>query len=63
LIITGFGYCSPQTDHVATGTARTTLKSEEPDYRKLVNTPDLAAIVTVDKDAGRILGVRFRNRS
>jgi hypothetical protein len=25
------------------------------DYRKLVNTPDLAAIVTVDREAGRIL--------
>jgi hypothetical protein len=32
------------------------------DYRKLVNTPDLSAIVTVDKEASRILGVRFRGR-
>jgi hypothetical protein len=29
------------------------------DYRKLVNTPDLSAIVTVDREAGRILGVKF----
>jgi hypothetical protein len=32
------------------------------DYRKLVNTPDLSAIVTVDREAGRILGVKFRGR-
>jgi len=29
------------------------------DYRKLVWTPDLAAIATVDRNAGLILGVRF----
>ena len=32
------------------------------DYRKLAATPDLGAIVTVDRQAGRILGVRFRGR-
>jgi hypothetical protein len=32
------------------------------DYRKLVNTPDLSAIVTVDREAGRILGVKFLGR-
>jgi DNA-binding transcriptional ArsR family regulator len=30
LIITGFGSCSLHSDHTATGTARTTQKSEEP---------------------------------
>ena len=32
------------------------------DYRKLAATPDLGAIVAVDRQAGRILGVRFRGR-
>ena len=32
------------------------------DYRKLVNTPDLSVIVTVDREAGRILGVKFLGR-
>lgn len=31
-------------------------------YRRLTSTPDLSAIVTVDREAGRILGVRFRTR-
>jgi hypothetical protein len=29
------------------------------DYRRLVNTPDLSAIVTVDRGTGRIMGVKF----
>jgi hypothetical protein len=38
------------------------FKLSDSDYRELAG-EGLSAIVTVDKDAGRILGVRFRNRS
>jgi hypothetical protein len=38
------------------------FQSSDADYRKLVNTPDLWAIVTVDREAGRILGVKFLGR-
>ena len=32
-------------------------------YKDLASAPELAAIVTVDREAGRILGVRFLGRS
>jgi hypothetical protein len=32
------------------------------DYRKLVNSPALSAIVTVDRQDGHIMGVRFLGR-
>ena len=38
------------------------FKLDDSTYRDLAG-DGLSAIVTVDKDAGRILGVRFRNRS
>jgi hypothetical protein len=31
-------------------------------YRELTSTPDLSAIVTVDRATHTIMGVRFRNR-
>jgi hypothetical protein len=37
------------------------FKVDDATYRQLAG-PDRAAIVTVDQAAGRILGVRFRNR-
>jgi hypothetical protein len=38
------------------------FKLSDADYRRLSSTPDLSAIVTVDREAGRILGVKFRGR-
>jgi hypothetical protein len=38
------------------------FKLSDADYRRLVGTPDLAAIVTVDLQAGQILGVKFLGR-
>jgi hypothetical protein len=38
------------------------FKLDDSTYRDLAG-DGMSAIVTVDKDAGRILGVRFRNRS
>jgi hypothetical protein len=38
------------------------FKLSDADYRRLSSTPELAAIVTVDRQAGRILGVRFLGR-
>jgi hypothetical protein len=35
------------------------FKLSDADYRRLSSTPDLAAIVTVDRAAAQILGVRF----
>jgi hypothetical protein len=35
------------------------FKLSDDDYRRLAGTPDLSAIVTVDRKAGQILGVRF----
>ena len=35
------------------------FKVSDADYRRLSSTPDLAAIVMVDRAAARILGVRF----
>jgi hypothetical protein len=37
------------------------FKLSDADYRQLSGTPDLAAIVTVDRQAGQILGVKFLN--
>ena len=38
------------------------FKLSDADYRQLSSTPDLAAIVTVDRQAGQILGVKFLGR-
>jgi hypothetical protein len=38
------------------------FKLSDADYRRLASTPDLAAIVTVDRRAGQILGVKFLGR-
>jgi hypothetical protein len=38
------------------------FKLSDADYRQLSRTPDLAAIVTVDRQAGQILGVKFLGR-
>jgi hypothetical protein len=38
------------------------FKLSDADYRRLSSAPDLAAVVTVDRQAGRILGVRFLGR-
>ena len=37
------------------------FKLSDADYRQLAGTPGLAAIVTVDRQAGNILGVKFLN--
>jgi hypothetical protein len=39
------------------------FKVDDQVYRELTSTSDLSAIVTVDRDAGRIMGVKFRSRS
>jgi hypothetical protein len=38
------------------------FKLNAADYRRLSSTPGLAALVTVDRQAGQILGVKFLNR-
>ena len=38
------------------------FKLSDADYRQLAGAPGLAAIVTVDRDAAQILGVKFRRR-
>jgi hypothetical protein len=38
------------------------FKLNDADYRQLSGRQNLSAIVTVDREAGTILGVRFRNR-
>lgn len=38
------------------------FKLSDADYRQLSRTPDLAAIVTIDRQAGQILGVKFLGR-
>jgi hypothetical protein len=38
------------------------FKLSDADYRRLSSTPGLAAIVTVDRAAGQILGVKFLGR-
>jgi len=46
----------------ADGSLRFKFERGDATYRDLVSTPWLSAIVTVDKSAGSILGVRFRGR-
>jgi hypothetical protein len=38
------------------------FKLSDADYRRLSNTQDLSAIVTVDRSGGQILGVKFLGR-
>jgi hypothetical protein len=38
------------------------FKLNDADYRPLAGRQNLSAIVTVDREAGTVLGVRFRNR-
>jgi hypothetical protein len=38
------------------------FKLSDADYRRLAGSQDLGAIVTVDQEAGHILGVKFRHR-
>ena len=38
------------------------FKLSDTDYRRLAGAPDLSAIVTVDREAGQILGVKFLGR-
>jgi hypothetical protein len=45
------------------GWLRFKFRHDDPVYRQLSSMPGLSAIVTVDREAGHILSVRFRNRS
>jgi hypothetical protein len=47
---------------VRDGWLRFGFRADDPVYRELVNGPALGAIVTVDREAGHILGVRFRSQ-
>jgi len=47
---------------VRDGWLRFTFRHDEAAYKALVGASELGAIVTVDREAGRILAVRFRSR-
>src|SRR5215217_9759639 len=57
----GAGREGPRGEPVRDGWLRFTIRDERA-YQELTSAPELGAIVTVDKDSGRILAVRFLGR-
>jgi hypothetical protein len=58
----GGGYQVARGEPVRGGWLRFRFRPADPVYQRLSAAADLSALVTVDRSAGRILGVRFRNR-